>query len=83
AGLPGYEVSTWYAMWAPKNTPPEVVEKMTAELKKALAAPMIAEAWKRNGSEIPDLYGAAFGTFVKSEVERWGKVVANANVKPD
>uniref|UniRef100_UPI002FCA8FD0 Bug family tripartite tricarboxylate transporter substrate binding protein n=1 Tax=Bosea sp. (in: a-proteobacteria) TaxID=1871050 RepID=UPI002FCA8FD0 len=41
AGLPGYEVSTWYAMWAPKNTPPEVVEKMTAELKKALAAPMI------------------------------------------
>lgn len=83
AGLPGYEVSTWYAMWAPKNTPPDVVEKMTAELKKALAAPMVVEAWKRNGSEIPNLYGAPFGTFVSSEVERWGKVVSDANIKPD
>ncbi len=83
AGLPGYEVSTWYAMWAPKNTPPEIVEKMTGELKKALAAPMIVEAWKKNGSEIPNLYGAPFGAFVKSEVGRWGKVVAEANIKPD
>lgn len=83
AGLPGYEVSTWYAMWAPKNTPPEIVEKMAGELKKALAAPMIVEAWKKNGSEIPNLYGAPFGAFVKSEVGRWGKVVAEANIKPD
>ena len=83
AGLPGYEVSTWYAMWAPKNTPPEVVEKMTAEVKKALATPMVSDAWKRNGSETPDLYGAAFGSFVNAEVARWGKVVADANVKPD
>lgn len=83
AGLPGYEVSTWYAMWAPKNTPPEIVEKMTAELKKALATPTLVEAWKRNGSAIPNLYGAPFGVFVKSEVERWGKVVAEANIKPD
>lgn len=83
AGLPGYEVSTWYAMWAPKNTPPEIVEKMAAELKKALATPMVVEAWKKNGSEIPNLYGASFGAFAKSEVERWGKVVAEANIKPD
>lgn len=83
AGVPGYEVSTWYAMWAPKNTPPEIVAKMTAELQKALATPMVTEAWKRNGSEIPNLYGPAFGDFVKTEVARWGKVVAEANVKPD
>jgi tripartite-type tricarboxylate transporter receptor subunit TctC len=83
AGLPGYEVSTWYAIWAPKGTPPAVVERMSAELKKALAAPMVADAWKKNGSDIPNLYGAAFGDFVKTEVARWGKVVADANVKPD
>ena len=56
---------------------------MTAEVQKALAAPMIAAAWQKNGSEIPNLYGPAFGEFVKSEVARWGKVVAEANVKPD
>lgn len=83
AGLPGYEVSTWYAMWAPKNTPPETVSRMTAELQKALASPMVTEAWRKNGSEIPNLYGASFGDFVKAEVARWGKVVAEANVKPD
>lgn len=83
AGLPGYEVSTWYAMWAPKNTPPEIVARMTAELQKALASPMVTDAWNKNGSAIPNLYGAPFGEFVKSEVARWGKVVAEANVKPD
>jgi len=83
AGLPGYEVSTWYAMWAQKNLPPEVVEKMTPEVKKALAAPMVSDAGKMNGAETPNLYGPAFGAFVNAEVARWGKVVADANVKPD
>jgi hypothetical protein len=44
---------------------------------------MVTEAWRKNGSEIPNLYGASFGDFVKAEVARWGKVVAEANVKPD
>lgn len=83
AGLPGYEVATWYAMWAPKGTPPAIVEKMTAEVRKALASPLVTEAWRKNGSEIPDLYGTAFGDFVATEVARWGKVVAEANIKAD
>lgn len=83
AGLPGYEVSTWYAMWAPKNTPPEIVAKMTAELKKAMASQLIADSWRRSGSEIPNLYGAEFGTFAAAEVARWGKVVKDANIKAD
>lgn len=81
AGLPGYEVSTWYAMFAPKGTPADVIERMTAELKKALASPMVGEAWKKNGSEIPNLYGTAFGDFVRAEVARWGKVAADSGVK--
>jgi tripartite-type tricarboxylate transporter receptor subunit TctC len=81
AGLPGYEVSTWYAMFAPKGTPAEIVDRMKAEVKKALASPMVTEAWKKNGSEIPDLYGAPFGVFVASEVARWGKVATDAGVK--
>lgn len=83
AGLDGYEVATWYALFAPKNTPPEIVARMRSEVEKALKAPMIAEAWKKNGSAIPAIYGDDFGKFVKSEVARWGKVASDANVRLD
>ena len=83
AGLKGYEVSTWYAMWAPKNTPAPVIERMTAELKIALAKPALIETWRKNGSDTPNLYGADFGKFVTSEVARWGEVVRKSAVKLD
>ncbi len=80
-GLQGYDVATWYALWAPKGTPPAIVERMTKELKTALATETIRVAWEKNGSDVPDVTGAAFGTFVSSEVKRWGKVVGDAGVK--
>jgi tripartite-type tricarboxylate transporter receptor subunit TctC len=81
AGAPGYEVSTWYALWAPKDTPPPIVERLTKELQTALAAPGIQDAWTRQGSEIPTLTGTEFGRFVRSEIDRWAKVAKDANVK--
>jgi tripartite-type tricarboxylate transporter receptor subunit TctC len=81
AGLSGYEVATWYAMWAPKGTPEAVTARMTKELQTALASPTVIEAWRRNGSDVPNLYGAPFAAFVSSEVARWGKVAAEAKVK--
>jgi tripartite-type tricarboxylate transporter receptor subunit TctC len=81
AGVPGYEVSTFYALWAPKGTPPEIVERMTKELRTALQAPGIKEAWERQGSDIPTLTGAEFGAFTKAEIARWAKVVKEAGVK--
>ncbi len=81
AGLKGYEVSTWYAIWAPKGTPTDIVEKMAAEMRKALDADVIKEAWKKNGSPIPTLMRENFGKFVTTEVARWGKVVKDANIK--
>jgi tripartite-type tricarboxylate transporter receptor subunit TctC len=79
--VPGYEVSTFYALWAPKGTPPAIVERMTKELQTALQAPTIREAWTRQGSEIPTLTGAEFGAFVGSEIFRWAKVVKDAGLK--
>jgi tripartite-type tricarboxylate transporter receptor subunit TctC len=81
AGLQGFEVSTWYAIFAPKGTPADVVEQLTAEIRKAFEAEPIKEAWKKNGSAIPSLWRAEFGKFVTSEVARWGKVVKDANIK--
>lgn len=81
AGLDGYEVATWYAIWAPKGAPEPIVARMRDEIAKALKAPMIVEAWTKNGSTIPDLYGPEFGKFVSAEVARWGKVVSEANIR--
>jgi tripartite-type tricarboxylate transporter receptor subunit TctC len=83
AGLPGYEVATWYGLFAPKGTPPEIVDRMKKELAVALQAPMIKDAWERNGSDVPDVSGPAFGKMVSSEVTRWRKVVTDAGVKLD
>jgi tripartite-type tricarboxylate transporter receptor subunit TctC len=81
AGLEGFEVSTWYALWAPKGTPPEIVNRMRGEVEKSLKTPAIEAAWKKSGSPIPSLSGDDFGRFVSAEVERWGKVVKEAQVK--
>jgi tripartite-type tricarboxylate transporter receptor subunit TctC len=81
AGLPGYEVSTWYALWAIKGTPQEIVDRMTAELLKALDNPTIKDAWGKNGSEVIKLTGKDFGAYVTSEIARWGQVVKDAGVR--
>lgn len=83
AGVPGYEVATWYGVFAPKNTPPAVVDRMTKELRKALQTATIKEAWERNGSDVPDVTGSAFATMVSAETVRWQKVVTEAGVKLD
>lgn len=81
AGVPEYEVSTWYAMWAPEGTPPEIVQKMSEEIVKALNAPKVKELWASNGSAIPNMTGAKFGEFVDSEIDRWAGVVKEAGVQ--
>jgi tripartite-type tricarboxylate transporter receptor subunit TctC len=80
AGIPDYEVSTWYAMWAPAGTPAEATKRMTEEIVKALNAPKIKELWSSNGTVTPNMTGDAFGKFVDSEITRWGEVVKASGV---
>ena len=82
-GVAGYEVSTWYALWAPKGTPIPVVERMAAEVKTAFTKPELQQVWARNGSEIPTMTRAEFGRYVGAQVKAWGQVVKDANVKLD
>jgi tripartite-type tricarboxylate transporter receptor subunit TctC len=83
AGLKGYEVSTWYALFAPKGTPSEVVARMSAEVRKALDTETLRDIWAKNGSATPTLMGPAFGKFVTSEIARWADVVQKAGIKPE
>ena len=81
--MPDYQVATWYGLWAPKGTPKETIDRMTAELQKAFASQEIKDAWAGLGAETPTLVGKAFGDFVAAETKRWGEVVKAANVKLD
>lgn len=83
AGVPNYEVSTWYALWAPAGTPQPAIDRMTAEVTKALNQPKIKEIWLSNGSDTPAMTGAQFGNFVDSEIARWAKVVKDSGVTLD
>jgi tripartite-type tricarboxylate transporter receptor subunit TctC len=81
AGVPGYEVSTWYGIWAPKGTPNDIVDRMGAEVQKALATPELKAIWNNSGSDIPNVTQAQFTAMIAAEIARWGQVVKTAGVK--
>jgi len=83
AGVPKFEVATWYGLFAPKGTPQPIIDRMTAEVRKALASPAIQSLWLKNGSDVPDVYGKAFADHVALEVTRWGSVVKEAGIKAE
>ena len=83
AGVPGYVVSTWYGLWAPKGTPKDVVDKMAAEVTKALNSPELKTIWINNGSDTPNVTGDAYGKFVNAEIKRWADVAKASGAKMD
>jgi len=82
-GVPTYQVATWYGMWAPKGTPKDIITAMQNEMKKAFAEESIKSAWMGLGTEVPNLYGDAFGGFVSSATKRWAEVVKSSGAKLD
>lgn len=83
AGLPDYEVSTWYSIFAPAGTPKPIVDKMIVEVQKALNTPKLKAIWEKNGSDTPNLYGEAFGKQVRADVARWSAVVKKSGAQLD
>ena len=83
AGLPGYVVSTWYAMWAPKGTPKEAIERMYQETVKAMRSPELKTVWESQGATAGGEPPAEFEKLVHSEIAKWAKVVKDAGAKID
>src|ERR1700736_6230929 len=81
--VPGYEVSSWFGIGAPRNTPTQVVDKLNAEINAGLATPKL-KAHLTDLGETP-LMGSptAFGKLIVEETEKWGKVIRAAKIKPE
>ena len=81
--LPGYEVTAWYAMFAPAGTPPEIVSQLAAELVRIFRLPEISERLVPTGVEITLQDSAQLRATVASDLARWRKVAADAGLKPE
>jgi len=79
----GYEVSQWYGIGAPRNTPPDVVAKLNSEINAALADPKLKARLAEMGGVITPMTTAEFGKLIVDEVEKWAKVVRAANLKAE
>lgn len=83
SGLPGYEAIAWNGLLAPAGTPTEVVARLNAELKKALASPDVKDKFEAQGFAASWTTPTDFGRFLTVEIDKWAKVVKVSGAKVD
>jgi tripartite-type tricarboxylate transporter receptor subunit TctC len=81
--VPGYEMSPWYGIAAPKNTPAEIIDTLNTAINAGLADPGVTARLAALGSSPFALSPAAFGKFIGAETDKWAHVIRTANIKPD
>ncbi|SMP70140.1 tripartite tricarboxylate transporter substrate binding protein [Noviherbaspirillum suwonense] len=81
AGLPGFEAVSWFAMFAPANTPAPVVNKLQAEISKILKSPDISKKLLDLGLDPSGSTPAELAAYQKSEIAKWSKVVKDSGAK--
>jgi tripartite-type tricarboxylate transporter receptor subunit TctC len=81
--LPGYEITAWFVLLAPKGTPPDVVQKLQDATLKALAKPEVKDKLAIIGMQAAPLKSADTDKFVQAEIAKWGRLVKEAGIQPE
>jgi len=81
SGVPGFDYHTWFGLWAPKNTPRPIIERLHAEVVKALNEPTMKEKIAKTAGEPSLMPLAEIDPFVQAEITKWADVVKRAGVK--
>jgi tripartite-type tricarboxylate transporter receptor subunit TctC len=84
AGLPGFYMSVWHGIWLPKGTPPEIVARLNAAVREALADPDVRKRFADLGQEIPPVdqqTPRGLAALHKSETEKWVPIIKAANIR--
>jgi tripartite-type tricarboxylate transporter receptor subunit TctC len=80
AGVPDFDVSTWYGLMAPQKTPEAILDKLHAAIQAALVEPDIKRVWAEQGAEVDLPTRAQFADFLRREVERWTRIAKTVNI---
>ena len=86
AGLPGFYLSYWHGLWAPKGTPKDIIEKLNAAVAAALAEPPVRQRLGDLGQEIfarEQQRPESLGALQKAEIEKWWPIIKAAGIKPE
>ncbi|HTO47655.1 MAG TPA: tripartite tricarboxylate transporter substrate binding protein [Burkholderiales bacterium] len=83
SGIPGYEVSAWFGIFAPAGVPQPAVQRLNAEFVKALEQPDLRQRLASQGAEPLTSTPDEFAVYLRSEIDKWAKVVKAAGMKVD
>jgi tripartite-type tricarboxylate transporter receptor subunit TctC len=83
SGVPGYDITTWYGLWAPAATSKDITNRLANEVKAILSQPQVREKLQGMGIETVGLLPTAFAEFQKSETTKWAKVVKDSGAQLD
>ena len=81
SGIPAFEYHTWFGLWAPNKTPRPIIEKLNAEVRKALSDPAVIKNIETSSGEPSTMPLADIEPFVKAEIAKWAEVVKKAGIK--
>lgn len=83
SGLPAFEVTAWFGLFAPARTPKPVIDRLNAELVKILAMPDVRQKLSAHGVNPGGGSPEALGALLTSEIDRWGKVIKEAGIRAE
>jgi tripartite-type tricarboxylate transporter receptor subunit TctC len=83
AGVPGYESTIWLGIMAPAGTPKAIVDKLNAEINKAISRADVKEAWDKQGAVPLVMTPAEFDAYLRKDIEKWANVVKASGIKAD
>jgi tripartite-type tricarboxylate transporter receptor subunit TctC len=83
AGLPGYELVTWWGIAVPAGTPQALIAKLNKEIVQVMALPDVKELLATQGAESRTTTPEQFSDYIKSQIDFYGKIIAGAGIKPE
>jgi tripartite-type tricarboxylate transporter receptor subunit TctC len=83
AGVPGYEAVIWLGMMAPKNTPPAIINRLNAEIRKIASDPEVIQSWAKRGATAMKMTPAEFTKYMNDDIAKWAQIVKISGAKPD
>ena len=82
AGVPGYEATQWFGVLAPAGTPRPIIDRLNTEIVKLLKSPDVRDRLIADGTDPAPTTPEEFAAYIKSETEKWTKVIKAAGIKP-